>query len=584
MSAFVEDVLLRTMVQFPGARKSLGESIRASEATGSGGIVDWSSPEKAWLFKCLVESKELEDVIELRSFLLGRPDLIPGALSRVSTDTTDCTEAVEAEIGQIKLPTDVDNLDTVSVTSFTRMEGVAKGAISLIGEDWLDDQEAKIEPIPARRTTMPTSSRVAIPALVGEEWSDFPELEDYIPSLYAEEDGTVVPLSDVKYDDAQMDATMFAVEDEMHFSEVIPITPESTFSVAPPNLPTVIDPERVDGTSRTSTNGFLEADFVASGVPASEEEELKKIGILDRFLVTMDVEELDIFTNSYGDHDLPETGNNENKANWAVQDLYTMLQFTSVLQRIGAGRMHMLFESSEMPLRGREDQQLLMRAAAVERNDESPVSATTIANVTRSELVEYCSGDGLRDDLHRVRNLFQANQRARERIYSLLHAQFSDANMFTRGYSWLGKVLQFNQRKMESWTAIVEQEEGFFYSEEGLEEFEQAVEDEWNELSEEGEMWDWNKNVDVLHESYIAANLRVREAEASGKVLEQIENEWGWAIGGEDDADEEGEEEWADNEVEYDYEDKWGTTEGDVEFDDETDWVMRGENDGESWE
>jgi hypothetical protein len=46
-------------------------------------------------------------------------------------------------------------------------------------------------------------------------------------------------------------------------------------------------------------------------------------------------------------------------------------------------------------------------------------------------------------------------------------------------------------------------------------------------------MWDWNKNVNLDHTSHIAEMLKgVESPESKEDLLERIEDDWGWAVEG----------------------------------------------------
>jgi hypothetical protein len=554
MSTFLENVLLRTMVLFPTARNSLGESIRVSHALGSHGTVKWSSPEKAWLFKCLVDRTEEgtmpDDVLELRSFLLTRSDMIPGALIEVPVHEDDLRPTPIEVANEHSQVSTTNTKETIVIVDSIGRDGGSAEDISMHDDHWLDTDEGRVEPIhKSDNTPIPQSSRVAIPEIEDGEWAVSAEMDEFIPSFFVDEDVGKVFEDDVERPDVS------SVQDADERLESLPgvSIANSSNSTIPPSI---IDPQRImHGDSSATTAGFLEADFVVSEEPSGG------WGVLDHFFVTDDVEELDIFTMPYADIDSQETGSNDVKAGWAVQDLYAMLQFTSALHRVSTARAHILAESST---------KLILEGTDIPQSLDSKYDRDTE------------SEDDLRQDLSNIRGLFRGNQRAIERIYSLIAAQFSDTDMLTRGYSWLGKVLEFNQRKMETWTKIVEEKDGFFYSDMRVEELEETVVTEWNELSKDGEMWDWN-NVNDNHESFIAGNIRESGLEESYEILGQIETDWEWAIGDEvndsDDANE-----WAVEEGDDQIEEEWvSEEERDTKFDDDDDGWADQEH-GDQWE
>ncbi|KAL3931251.1 MAG: hypothetical protein SGARI_004258, partial [Bacillariaceae sp.] len=164
-------------------------------------------------------------------------------------------------------------------------------------------------------------------------------------------------------------------------------------------------------------------------------------------------------------------------------------------------------------------------------------------SVHSEALAEYCSPNcptgGLRHDLHRVQTLLKSNQRAMNRIYSLILGDFSDRTANTRGYKWLMNVLRFNDMKMVQWSDIIESKEGFQHSDEEIEELEENLSLDWNELSNTDEMGDWNKNAEINHASHIAERLETTQhnSESPDEVSERMEDEWGWMDSSDGDID-----------------------------------------------
>ena len=82
-----EDKLLRNLVKFDRARTAMIHSRATSDATGSQNIIEWSEPERAWLFERLLSETVPEDLLvdgrmhDLRDFLANLSDSPPGAFS-----------------------------------------------------------------------------------------------------------------------------------------------------------------------------------------------------------------------------------------------------------------------------------------------------------------------------------------------------------------------------------------------------------------------------------------------------------------------------------------------------------------------
>jgi len=517
VSVFVEDTLLRLLVRFPGARKSLCESIRISEASGSEGVVHWSKPEKKWLFKCLVDEHgeippDTEGILSVRQYLANRPDVFPGALKTVTA-----TQAVES-------------------------------APSL---DWNDEDGAVTEAIP-RNPSATTANSVATPQkrkvttagegvpAIGEEWSDFAQMEGYVHGMFHDE-GTEAPEPGTALSNS------FTISDDYLDSipaAEIPDVPDversledSTEDASDLDDPSIIVPERVNQSSENETDDFLEADFVASEASSSLDDGDVIEGSLDYFFVD-EVQDFDMFLEGNSDESLGDSANSHNKANWAVQDLYTMLQTTSVLQRIQAGRRFLLEKHGQNAtdhnfLREPPGESYVQNLTSFRKSNDGSIRMSNIMTV--QELAEYCSPEstngGLRHDLQHVRTLITSNERAKNRIYSLIHAEFSDQMVHSRGYSWLVNVLHFNQRRIDQWSEMIQSKEGFRHSDERVDELEDVVASDWNELSDDSEMWEWNKNVDTNHASLIAERITEDDrSETADDLLERIEEEWGYVF------------------------------------------------------
>lgn len=169
-------------------------------------------------------------------------------------------------------------------------------------------------------------------------------------------------------------------------------------------------------------------------------------------------------------------------------------------------------------------------AAATLTNDGNDNHTSTISS-QKKELAEYCasqaSDGGLRMDLHRIRSLIEKNKQATDRIFAMMHADFTDSSADIRGYSWLGNVLKFNEMKMVEWNDIIESKANFQYSDEGLEDLEDIVYSDWNELSDPGEMWEFDKNVDLTHRSHFADLVIDRpDSETPDDFAQRYEDEW----------------------------------------------------------
>lgn len=541
-SLFVEDLLFTILARFSEARQSLHESIRISEASGSGGDVQWSAPEKEWLFKCLVsESDEipqgivgLEDLSELRSYLSNRPDAIPGALGSTARVVEEVDSKDETGDEVEESPKTLSIVDVSVDTVETSSEAIVEKVPNYEGDLDLSDESV------TEHVNKPTMNSIPKIPAVGEEWSDFAQA-DGMPDFGGDFGGFDGPMAFGDIDDALMDSVGPIMESfdatdsqEQIIDEAILLNTSSTEGVAR-NI-SVDDSEDSENVgeaeimNETDKSGFVDATFIA------EDEEgtiIQEEGSLDRLFME-GAEICDIFSKFYADQDTMSLGSNGDKANWAIQNLYTMLQFTSVLKRVEAGRKYMgenkedwFNATSSKNHVGETDDALSSGIESSMAHDNT----TAISNKQNVELAEYCSSQssdgGLRSDLRRLRNLAEKNNQATARILAMMDADFTDRSADVRGYSWLGNVLKFNEMKMVEWNDIIESTENFQHSHEGLNDLEDIVYSDWNELSDPSEMWEFDRNVDLDHRSHFADLVIDRpDSESPDDFAKRYEEEW----------------------------------------------------------
>ena len=540
-SLFVEDLLFTILARFSEARQSLHESIRISEASGSGGDVQWSAPEKEWLFNCLVNEIDeipqgiigLEDLSELQSYLSNRPDAIPGALgsTAIAVEQVDPKDETGDEVEESpKTLSIVDvSVDTVETSSEAIVEKVP---------NYEGDLDLSDESVTEHVDTPKMNSIPKIPA-VGEEWSDFAQA-DGMPDFGGDFGGFDGPMAFGDIDDALMDSVgpnmeSFDATDsqEQIIDEASLLNTSSTGVARNISVDDSEDSETVGEAEimkETDKSGFVDATFIAEdeeGTIAQEE------GSLDRLFME-GAEICDIFSKFYADQDTMSLGSNGDKANWAIQNLYTMLQFTSVLKRVEAGRKYMGENKEDWFNATSTENHVGETDDALSSGIESSMAhdnTTSISKKQNVELAEYCSSQssdgGLRSDLRRLRNLAEKNNQATARILAMMDADFTDRSADVRGYSWLGNVLKFNEMKMVEWNDIIESTENFQQSHEGLNDLENIVYSDWNELSDPSEMWEFDRNVDLDHRSHFADLVIDRpDSESPDDFAKRYEEEW----------------------------------------------------------
>jgi hypothetical protein len=545
-SLFVEDLLFAILARFSEARQSLYESIRISKASGSGGDIHWSSPEKEWLFQCLILEIDdipqgivgIEDLSKLRSYLRNRSDAFPGALgSNVGVveraDLKD--ESNKAAKESLKPMSVVDvSVDAVEISPDSKIKQNVEKIPNYEGDLELME-EAAAEPL-----EKPSMNGIPKIPAIGEEWSAFAQTEGYdmgvgLPNYGEDYGGYDEPMAFGDIDDALIDSVGPIMESidqddsqERNEETLYNTTDGTTGNPFVEDSQTSREVEIVKDNEKTDfANATLVVDDEEEGINSQEE------GSLDQFF-SQTSEVCDIFNKFYADEDSMSLGTNEDKANWAAQDLYTLLQFTSVLKRVEAGRKYM-----------GENNEDWLNATLIEDDDtetdvafSSSIEVSTANNKTATlstnrncELAKYCSSrnsdGGLRSDLRHLRNMAEKNKQASERILAMMETDFTDRSVEVRGYGWLGNVLKFNEMKMIEWNDIIESKENFFYSHEGLEVLEDIVHSDWNELSDPSEMWDFDKNVDVHHRSFFADLVINRpDSESPDDFAHRYEAEW----------------------------------------------------------
>ncbi|KAG7363029.1 DNA primase [Nitzschia inconspicua] len=498
ISVVAEDLLLRLLLRFSESRRSVGETLRVSKASRSGAKIHWSQPEKEWLFECLIEDHDdiptggTERLKDMRSYLVNRVDSYPGAISDIDVLRDDDDVKVQA----------------FSPSNPDRDVTVVEQRLKATTETSVNKSELATDASAQHTRSVPS---------IGDDWVDFVEMDGLDPVLGF--DGTP-DFSSPTITDEYMDSipVVFMDENGEQESKDMSTTEAETEYMEP----SITIPEKVESSFGTESSETLDVEFVAANISPRKNENLMTEGSLD-YLFRDDNNDLDQFTGSDYDEITSQRGDHALKAAWAAQDLHIILQTTSVLHRVQAGRKYILKQATDS---GRE-------------SSNGEIVASTMLGLhimNETELAEYCSpqcsNGGLRDDLHLVRTLMKSNQRARKRMHALLLSGFSDQSTITRGYNWLNNVLRFNDMKMMQWNDIVEAKAGFKMSPERLEDLEEIVESEWNELTNEDEMWEWNKNVNLDHVSHIAQTVkRDPNPETASALSKRIEEEWGWAIG-----------------------------------------------------
>lgn len=534
-SLFVEDLLLNTLVRFSEARQSLFESIRINQASGSGNDVQWSAPEKEWLFECLVKEiveipegiAGIEDLMALRLYLSNRPDASPGAFSSTEDQLEDVADNFhDKSTSTAEIPSEPDEM------SLKKRKEPPSGDIAINGYDL----DFSAEQITQSQNSSPIIHKIPTIPAIGEEWSDMsptafaPDFGDSMMSFGGIDDALMDSVGPIEL--TELDGDTSAVKapdagDAMKISSIqAPVTTTEIYAVDGDLEKPSVDESETTGNGAEIMDQAEKPDyFDAKFVVIDEGERMIALGSLDQYFMRGS-ESYDIFNKYYADEDTISSGSNEDKAKWAVQDLYTMLQFTTVLKRVEAGRKYM-GEDKEDWFNKTETNIYLDGADGTETSD----GTASVSTSQQKELSRYCSSrsseGGLRGDLQRLRSLIEKNNQATGRILALMEADFTDRSADVRGYSWLGNVLKFNELKMVEWSDIIESKENFRPSFEGFEDLEDTVFSDWNELSNPNEMYEFDKNVDLNHRSHFADLVIDRpDSESPEDFARRFEGEW----------------------------------------------------------
>ena len=134
-----EDKLLRNLVKFDRARTAMIHSLASNDATGSPSRIEWSMPERAWLFHCLVVHPETvpKDLLvdgrmyDLRNYLANLPDSPPCAFSLAAPSASAGTVISGLEKETTTLESSADDGTTDVVFPIENAETTKKVTASL---------------------------------------------------------------------------------------------------------------------------------------------------------------------------------------------------------------------------------------------------------------------------------------------------------------------------------------------------------------------------------------------------------------------------------------------------------------------
>jgi hypothetical protein len=435
MSQAAEDSLLRALVLFAKSRNTIKNSMEVSDASSSRSKLNWSSPEKAWLFSHLVERNGeipsnrlgLEQQLALRAYLSSRPDAPPGAFG------------IPMEELSRQTPRDDAYLDVSVISDSQERSKSESNAVS-------DGQH---------------SNGQALPHKSGFDiWDDEENVEEWAASvdvsfLEQDDEPSIVNSSALPANGMELHPEL----DEIQSSSSVDDIAELEYT-----------------TSKKQKDGdYIDTEAVVSDIPSRRDRAFATPGVLDRFFSS----EMDFFTST------AETSMaDEERAEMAVQELYSTLLWTSALARLA------LLKDKLVQASGR----LLEQAKNVD-NEESLLStedanAKVILSVDNTlslqELTTSCASltAEIRDASATVHNLHSAAQRISKRLMDASASTgISEGHSSKAQYDELTKQLEHHMTELDKWTVGESDED------EAYEDTLERAQEEWEDLYDDSYMW-----------------------------------------------------------------------------------------------
>jgi hypothetical protein len=423
MSSSAEDTLLRTMVLFQSARRAMKNSMDVSRASGSGGDIQWSNPEKAWLFTCLADKIDEtpseytgpEHLLDLRLFLASREDTPKGAFGEYKQEQkqsiSDDSDILERDQ---EIPGDESD-QTVDTTSIPILQDEIQDIPHSDGFDIpddiyeLDDWAASFDPsILEMEEESPSKSK--------------PPMGNTAPKVAV---AATIPANDGSPSPGGSVSTSALDSSQVQKMNI----GDST------NGGAVIDTEAV---VLDDVNTTLEGDIIIE-IP----------GFLDRYFFSP---EEDVFTSTSEESMRPEA-----RAELAVQELYATLLWTSAVHRLSllkkklAMAAGMLLEESKDE-EGNADQLLQVLDASKMGAGILPFDGPV---VDRQELTEYCTSltEELREAASTVQILADSVKRVSKRLVDAAATSgISEGRISHAQYNELNEKLEDHMDEIHKWS------------------------------------------------------------------------------------------------------------------------------------
>jgi hypothetical protein len=449
LSSSAEDTLLRTMVLFQSARRAMKNSMDVSRASGSDADIQWSNPDKAWLFSCLADKIDEipseyigpEHLLDLRLFLASRSDTPKGAFGEYKheqkpsiSDNSDRLERNQAILGD-------ESDQTIDTTSIPTLQ------------DEIQDR--------------PHSDGFDIP-------DDIYELDDWAASF---------------------DPSILEMEEELSESKP-PRGSAPKVAVATP-IPADGSPSGSDSTTALdssevqkmnigdSTNGggaVIDTEAVVLDADTTLEGDIiiEIPGFLDRYFFSP---EEDVFTSTSEESMPPEA-----RAELAVQELYATLLWTSAVHRLSLLKKKLTLAAGMLLEESKDEDKAehLLDASKLESGIlpfEGPVD--------RKELTEYCTSltKDVGEASSTVQILADSVKRISKRlVYAAATTGMSECRISPTQYNELNDKLEGHMDEIDKWS--LPDDEAETLEDEPYEDTLERVQSEWGVLYDDDYMYD----------------------------------------------------------------------------------------------
>ncbi len=150
--ALAEDDLLRLLLNFPAARVSLPRIMDISRSSGSHELINWTMPEKEWLFECLISDDPAltsfgrGNLVDFRAYLACQEGALPGVISNFN-DRTKNDAAMQGSTDYGSDKQDVDDENETIVFSTEAEPWQRKGSESKL-QGTLETSRVDVSPVP----------------------------------------------------------------------------------------------------------------------------------------------------------------------------------------------------------------------------------------------------------------------------------------------------------------------------------------------------------------------------------------------------------------------------------------------------